>query len=446
MDNIYQAIDFLFAAKIFPKAPESATLFLAHLLKSAREGHLCIDLTTLPSHLQHGEHLLPPSLFESILVRQDHRIYLRKNWECEQSLIKHLRRICSHLPSKSIDFQKFNLNTQQQAAIKKVAKQTLTLITGGPGSGKTYTAACLIRLCLESGIKSVAIAAPTGKAAANLRVALGPIAEKCVIKTLHALLKSGPLYADFVLVDEASMVDAQWMARLFGAMREKSRLVLLGDPDQLPPIESGHVFADLAHDPTLTTELKICLRTELQSIIDLAARVKRGEIIPTEPLPDTKHLVQQVMQKKAQVLTPLRKGIYGSEHLNALLFAEHQKQRGGAIPILITVNDSSLGLYNGDVGLLEGKQASFSGGREYSEHLLPPYEYAYALSVHKSQGSEYDKVVIVLPEGAEIFGREMLYTALTRAKKEITLLAHPGVMEKLVKTRTQRFSNIRLMQ
>ncbi|MFC2049456.1 ATP-dependent RecD-like DNA helicase [Chlamydiota bacterium] len=448
----YQPIDFLFAHKVFPNAPQQATLFLAYLLKSAREGHLCVALTPeLDPTLLHGAELLAPSLFENILVQQANRFYLRRNWECEDRFLSHLQRIRSHPPSGEITLNNlaaYRLNSEQQDAIRKATRQSLTLISGGPGTGKTYTAALLIRLFLESGVKKIAVAAPTGKATANLRTALGPLAEKCLIKTLHALLnpslQQGPLYADLILVDEGSMVDASLMTALFSAVRTGARLVLLGDRDQLPPVESGHFFADLARDPTLTAELTTCLRAELQEIVDLAGAVKRGEMIHAEPLPDVKALIQKIMQQPQQLLTPLRKGPYGVEQLNRLLYLEHQKRGAREIPILITVNDPLLNLYNGDMGVLipEEQRAHFSEGRTFAEYMLPPYEHAYALSVHKSQGSEYDRVMIVLPEGAEVFGREMLYTALTRAKKEITLLAAPGILEKLLKTRSYRLSGV----
>jgi exodeoxyribonuclease V alpha subunit len=142
----------------------------------------------------------------------------------------------------------------------------------------------------------------------------------------------------------------------------------------------------------------------------------------------------------------LRRGIYGADHLNRLLYQEHQKRGAKRIPIMITVNDPQLGLYNGDTGFLElDENKAVFNGRTYPEYLLPDYEYAYVLSVHKSQGSEYERVMVILPDGSEVFGKEMLYTAVTRAKREISLLAHSGVIEKLVKTPSTRFSGLRMI-
>ena len=418
----------------------------------AREGHLCVELTPqLDPRFLEGASLLPTSLFVDYLSREKNRIYLRRNWECEYRFLTHMKRFKSQLPSYTLpltwleaELDKEQLNFEQKRAILKAAKGSLTLITGGPGTGKTYTAATLIRLFSEGGLKEIAVAAPTGKATANLRASLGLIAEKCTIKTLHSLLKSEWLYADLILVDESSMIDAELMAKLFSAVKPGARLVLLGDKDQLPPIESGNFFADLAQDQHLVSELKTCLRIELQEIIDLASQVKNGIPITAHPLPNLKELVGQIVHERIDVLTPLRKGPYGVDHLNKLLYVEHQKRGAKEIPIIITVNDAYLELFNGDTGLLnqEERIAYFSDGRQFAEHLLPHYEYAYVLSVHKSQGSEYEKVLILLPEGSEVFGREMLYTAITRAKKQMTLLAHEGVVEKVVKGHYTRFSGV----
>lgn len=451
--DFFQPIDFLFADKLVQNGPEAMRLFLAYLLKSAREGHLCVPLSTeLDPRLLEGASLLPPKLFEEFLVSEESRIYLRRNWECEHTFLTHFRRLMDHPPSYSIapgELEKLmeseKLNQEQKGAILKVAASSVTLISGGPGTGKTYTAASLIRLFYACGVKTIAVAAPTGKATANLRAALSKIeglAEACTIKTLHSLLKGERLYADLLLVDEGSMVDAELMARLFKSIKDGAQLVLLGDKNQLPPVESGNFFADLAGNPNLVAELKTCLRTELQEIIGLAERVKGGEAIPATPLPSIRELIPYIAQSGMHVLTPLRKGPFGVENLNQQLHAYHMLRGEKKIPILITVNDSYLELFNGDTGVLhvEEKCAYFSGGRKFAEHLLPRFEYAYALSVHKSQGSEYDRVLILLPKGSETFGREMLYTALTRAKREIQVFEHAGIVDQVVKGHYPRYS------
>jgi len=229
------------------------------------------------------------------------------------------------------------------------------------------------------------------------------------------------------------MIDAGMMARLFAAVKTGARLVLLGDAEQLPPVEAGGLFVDLTRHENVC-HLTRCLRTELQEIVSMAEAVKRGEIIPTKPLPSLKELVKM----EGTILTPLRRGPYGADALNRRCAAA----RTGPVPILITVNDRKLGLFNGDVGTLEGECARFSEGREISKSLLPAYEYAYVLSVHKSQGSEYDAVSILLPPGSERFGREMLYTAITRGRKKVDVYGDPSVVEAIVAKKTPRLSGL----
>lgn len=441
-------IDWLFAKKFLPQGPDKAARFLAHLLKKAREGHLCVclDGETDPRTIE-GASLLPESLFETVLVKEENRIYLKRLWECERRFLHHLKHLKEQKPAIEIPtvwlrsaLAATGLNEEQKQAIHKAASRVLTLITGGPGTGKTYTAATLIRLFHERGAREIIVAAPTGKATANMRLSLGELAQKCTLKTLHALLSKERWHADLVVVDEGSMVDAECMTALLGAVKEGSRLILLGDKNQLPPIESGNFFADLAEDENLVAELNRCLRAELQDIIELAVKVRSGSLIPALPLLDVKPLLKQIMESHMQVLTPLRKGVYGTENLNRLLYQEHRKRGAREIPIMITVNDPYFELFNGDVGKLipaEGV-AYFSDGRKIPEYLLPHYEYAYVISVHKSQGSEYEKVMILLPKGSEAFGRAMLYTALTRAKRHLVIYAQEGVLEPLIKHQLRR--------
>ncbi len=431
----FHPIDTIFAQKICPDGSLEVKNFLARLLQSARSGHMFLETS--------DESFLPHSLFEQFLVKEKNRIYLRRNWECENQFIEHLKRLKSQKPTLMLDIsaelEQLPLNTEQKAAICKSAQNTLTLISGGPGTGKTYTAATMIRLFYEMGIKNVVIAAPTGKAVANLRRALNDLSDKCVFTTLHALVRQTRIHADLIVVDEGSMVDAIRMKELFAAVKEGARLILLGDKDQLPPIESGNFFSDLAHDQNLVAELKVCLRAELKSIVDLAESVNGRRMIPYSPLPDLKELINYVINSNVQLLTPLKRGMYGADFLNQLLYREHQKRGAREIPIMITVNDPQLNLFNGDVGILAENKALFTGGREICEHQLPHYVYAYAISVHKSQGSEYDNTLVLLPKGSEVFGKEMLYTAITRAKKQVTVLADEGVVEALLQSnRTRR--------
>lgn len=427
----HEQIDLFFAKTVAPEAPDSVTQFLANLVKGAREGHLCLPLDP---GLE-----LPPHLFDTFLVEKEGRIYLRRNWECEDRFLEHASRLKRTLPAITLpELSLPVLEPEQKRGILQAASRSLSLICGGPGTGKTYTAVTLIQSVLPY-LKPV-VAAPTGKATANLRKALKGI---CPIETLHSLLKKSFLTADLVLVDEASMIDAELMAKLFSAIKEGGRLVLIGDRDQLPPVETGHFFADLAQDEELVTSLGKSLRAELKEIVEWAGAVKEGKEIPFAPMPDFEELCRAVFEEKAVVLTPLRHGPFGVNRLNQKLHMEHLKRGGKEIPIMITVNENALELFNGDVGILDcEKECAYFGERQFPAYLLPPYEYAYVLSVHKSQGSEYDRIIVLLPEGSEVFGREMLYTAITRAKKQVTLFAAPGILTQIVAKSVTRYSGL----
>lgn len=450
--NDFHPIDHLFVDRVCPNAHPDVAYCLASLMKSAREGHLCLSLSeNLQEEVIRGVSMLPTFLFEKILVKERDKLYLRRNWECENFFLKHLKRLKSQTPNITIPIDSLKvrlesepLNDEQKKAILQAAISSLALISGGPGSGKTYTATKLIRLFFEQGIKKIVVSAPTGKATANMRANLGAFAEQCTFKTLHALTQKEKIHADLIVVDESSMIDAQRMALLFGAVEEGARLVLLGDKDQLPPIESGNFFADLSQDQSIISELVKCLRTDLKEIIELAANIKKGVPIPFNPLPDINSLLKIIIEKQIPVLTPMRKGLYGVDHLNQLLYKEFQKNDVKEIPIIITVNDPYLELSNGDSGILVKEEGTvyFSNGKKIPEYLLTNYEYAYVLSVHKSQGSEYDNAMILLPKGSEFFGRSMLYTAITRVKKQIMILAHEGVIENLVQVHYQRRSAV----
>ncbi|MCC5831620.1 MAG: AAA family ATPase [Chlamydiales bacterium] len=420
-------IDYFFAKRLAPHAEEPVFHFLAGLLKAAREGHLCVE-----SNIE-----LPRYLFEEALVEENGRIYLRRNWECEQLFLKHYRRLKNERPAIPIpEFHVEALEPEQKQAIYNVAARSLSLICGGPGTGKTFTAATLIRNFLPH-LEPV-VAAPTGKAAANLRRALEGI---CPVVTLHALLKRRYLAADLVLVDEASMIDAELMAALFSSIKQGARLVLIGDRDQLPPVETGQFFADLAEDHELVVELGKCRRAELKEIVDMARAVKEGKPVPTLPMPGFETIAQAVFERNACVLTPLRHVV---DSLNKKLLKRHLEQGGRRFPIMVRVNDPPLELYNGDVGVVVADEScAYFGERKVPDYLLPHYEYAYVISVHKSQGSEYDEVIVLLPEGSEAFGREMLYTAITRAKKRVEIYAVEGILSQILSKRERRLSGIK---
>lgn len=356
---------------------------------------------------------------------------MKRNFECEKQIVHHLKRIKETRPQIQFTIRAPQLGSEQQRALEKCAVQSLTLISGGPGTGKTTLCAELI----SQFPGKTAFAASTGKATANLRKKI----SNATIKTLHSLVQEGPLPYDLIIIDEGSMVEASLMAKLFALIKPGARLILLGDQDQLPPVEEGNLFQDLVeHEKQNVAFLTTCYRAELEEIITMAQKVKTGQSIEIKPLPDPQTLCKE-LNDKIKLLTPLRHGPYGVNALNQILYALSSKNE---IPIIITSNDRELNIYNGDPALLKGENVHFEDGRVIPRYMIPSYEYAYVLSVHKSQGSEYDEVMIILPEGSEVFSRHMLYTAVTRAKKRVTLYGKEETLNMILKNKAKRYSGI----
>lgn len=526
------------------EATEEVGLFLCFLFHSARQGHLCVKLTVkglepsphelwrdlvdqnphvlggissieLEQAVISGARQIPLSLVNpstGILIIDSDRIYLKRFWQQETLVVEHLMR---HLSAKLVLALPLDrmaqqltacvsnglLHPLQAQAIEQVCQSPLTLLTGGPGTGKTYTAAQLIRLMWDHApnpeVFRVVATAPTGKAAANLadklKHTLPPqYTSAVIVKTLHRLLKVRrrglPLQAhfdaDLVVVDESSMIDVGIMGLLLASIQSGTRIVLIGDRDQLPAVEAGGVFADCvaALDGSCVVSLEKCLRTESPEIIQFAANIRSGDVALTQPndqgavqvhewFPNDDGAVQRALKvhmepllalpatsapeallhllSQRRILTALRDGPWGVDQLNQRLAQMMRRHGPSMTPILITVNDYSQNLFNGDIGILvrDGHYAHvlFPEGdtwRELPAATLPRYELAYALSVHKSQGSEFDHVFLLLPPRSGVFGREMLYTAATRARKSLHIWTTKEVLQSLVSRPMSRVSGL----
>lgn len=392
----------------------------------------------------------------------------------------------------------------QKAAAQTAASRALTVIAGGPGTGKTTTVVRLLAALLEDDpALTIALAAPTGKAAArmseSIRAQIGHLPVPDLVRqampteaqTLHRLLGSrgdgqgwrhgpdNPLPATLVVLDECSMLDVALMARLLESLRPDARLVLVGDPQQLGAVEPGALFADIARDDAGNplAQALVTLRqshrfeadgtlgllaaailhpdveTALQTLTQQAAWQPQLPDAPTlmagyapfiAALRDRDTAPASVLAtfEQHRLLAATHAGTGGTRQLNALLTTGLQQALGAPLrdavwyhgrPVLVRQNDYATRLFNGDVGVCladdDGRlQVHFpeSGGgtRRFDPARLPAHETAFAISVHQSQGSEFNSIDLVLdPVHSGMASRALLYTAVTRARHTARLWA-----------------------
>lgn len=587
-ENVLSELDIHFARTSGRLAGENdmQVLFGAALAsRSVGEGHICLDLSELagkPVYNREGGRVKDlhwpdldawlaalmqsglvsdPEMSEARpLVLDGNRLYLSRYWAYQKRLATEL---ISRIGKKPLSinrqileeglerlFPEFNL---QRVAAMNAVLHRFSVISGGPGTGKTSTVVKILALLLEqarnTGLRKplIRLVAPTGKAAARLGQSIeqalnaeGPVALSCGdeiradipsdASTIHRALgfrydsttrfrhdADNPLPADVLVVDEASMIDLALMVKLIEAIPPQARIILLGDKDQLASVEAGSILGDIHQaygaggefeendsfaagrisEGSCTVHLTHSYRFDEQSGIGrLAAAVNAGEAeAALDCLDDLSFpnlsLIEPGGAKPAQLLESLilenydyfsektpadrlrsfdrfrilcahRRGVFGVDGLNRL--AESILQRGGRIdasqtwyesrPVLITQNDYSLKLFNGDVGLIvqppsDDKiedpvcKAFMGGDRQIDPHRLPPHETVYAMTVHKAQGSEYEHALVVLPEKlSPVLTRELLYTAITRARSHVTILADRAIFKTCIATRLRRSSGL----
>jgi exodeoxyribonuclease V alpha subunit len=404
---------------------------------------------------------------------------------------------------------KMDLDELQRKAVEECIRSGLFILAGGPGTGKTTTINMLLRYFESEGM-DIFLAAPTGRAAKRMTEATGFEA-----RTIHRMLElngalsgegtgkahfernqDNPLETDVVIIDEMSMVDVQLFLALLKAVAPGTRLVLVGDVNQLPSVGPGQVLRDLIRSACFPmVELKKIFRqAEESDIIVNAHRINRGEQIALDNKSKDffllerrdvnviyKHMIQLIQEKlpryvqagpyDIQVLTPMRKGPLGCETLNGILqkylnppdgqkkehTAGNTVYREGDKVMQVKNNyelewevvskygiavDKGTGIFNGDMGkILEINETSSSLVVEYDEQrrvtypftLLEELELSYAITIHKSQGSEYPAVVMPLLGGPRLlFNRNLLYTAITRAKSCVTILGSSDTVRGMI--------------
>ncbi|MDO4553521.1 MAG: ATP-dependent RecD-like DNA helicase [Lachnospiraceae bacterium] len=417
-------------------------------------------------------------------------------WE-EEKLIEQIRAIEEELS--------IALDEKQREALMMAAGQGVLILTGGPGTGKTTTINALIRYFEKEGL-TMMLAAPTGRAAKRMQEATGYDAS-----TIHRLLEvngelgmdshfeknaSNPLDTDVIIIDEMSMVDINLMYALLKASVPGTKMILVGDSNQLPSVGPGNVLKDLIRSGQFpVVELKKIFRqAEKSDIVMNAHRINRGEAVmlnnksqdffflERRDAPTITGVLVYLVRDKLpdyvdsspfdiQVLTPMRKGELGVERLNQVLQhylnpASAEKQEKEARGTLFRegdkvmqiknnyklewqirspkgfVREEGVGVFNGDMGRIreintfsEKVLVEFDEGRmvEYSYTMLDELELAYAITIHKSQGSEYPAVVMPLFTGPRVlFNRNLLYTAVTRARKCVTIVGLSSTVTQMI--------------
>lgn len=407
-----------------------------------------------------------------------------------------------------------SLDELQRTAVKEAVRNGVLVLTGGPGTGKTTTINAMIHFFESEGM-DICLAAPTGRAAKRMTEATG-----CEARTIHRMLElaytpennenrmefarnqENPLETDVIIIDEMSMVDLPLMHVLLNAIVVGTRVILVGDQDQLPSVGAGSVLKDLIKSerfPVIRLT-KIFRQAEQSDIVVNAHKINRGEpVILDNKSRDFFFLKRQdantiisviitLIQKKLpkyvnadpfdiQVLTPMRKGLLGVERLNVILQQylnppdkkKDEKEYGtklfrvGDKVMQIKNNyqleweiatkyglvvDKGIGVFNGDIGRIteinsytETVEVEYEEKKkvEYPFQLLDELELAYAITIHKSQGSEYPAVVIPLLQGPrQLYHRNLIYTAVTRAKQCVTLVGSDMTFQEMIQNANEQ--------
>ncbi|MCF6218710.1 MAG: exodeoxyribonuclease V subunit alpha [Gammaproteobacteria bacterium] len=588
-------LDYQFARFIAEKSPDVSTKVLlaaALLSNQTGQGHLCIELKKFAGQPLFGsdrhpetETLLAPkrSVWRSALrgckqvaLPGDHglmvldaadRLYLAKYWHFEAATAAALNQHASQVVEANLSLLKAGLQRlfpdspasidwQKIAAAIAVLKP-FSVITGGPGTGKTTTVVKLLALLVEQQEATpprIALAAPTGKAAARLSESIREKKSQLLCSdtvreaitdeatTLHRLLgvipgkvsfrhnRDNPLHLDVLVIDEASMIDLPMMSRLLDALPLHCRLILLGDKDQLASVEAGSVLGDICaaglrdgYSVAICEQLQALTGNHLVALKELdsplndaivwlrksyrfdgaggigmlamavnAGKAKKAlasfddlfndniklESVTAEQLPH--RLAQQGVAyyrhylhcdnpadalqafNRFRILCALREGVFGVQQLNQRLEKALNQQRlidnrqrfYAGRPVMITRNDAALKLYNGDIGLIwpdsdnGGRLRAFfmmadGSLRKILPNRLPQHETTYVMTVHKSQGSEFEQIILLLPDEAlPVITRELLYTGITRAKKRVEIWSHPSIFERAINRPTARASGL----
>ncbi len=527
---------------------DSVALAVALAVRAVRGGSVCVDLRSVAQQVGMPElpwpapgdwlkavHASPLAAEQVLRVYSDSTadlLYLDRYWREEQQVCDDVLALLSAPPRASIP----NLERlfppgwdEQRAAAEAALTQSLTVLTGGPGTGKTTTVARLLAAIAEQAELAgaapprMALAAPTGKAAARLQDAVAAEVGKLAAvdqarlaglraTTLHRLLGSRPdtssrfrhhrgnrLPHDVIVVDETSMVSLTMMARLLEAVRPDARLLFVGDPDQLASVDAGAVLADLVEGLGGASEATgnwsagvVELQTSHrfgETIGSLAQAIRRGDADTTIALlraggdgvawldtDDPSDALRAPLVDRAaelreaallgdartalgildghRLLCAHRSGPFGVAHWNRRVERWLADRTGQSMwspwypgrPLLVTANDYGLGVYNGDTGVVvsapDGLRAHI-GSLQFAPGRLGEVETMFAMTIHKSQGSQADEVTVLMPPpDSRLLTRELFYTAVTRAKKRVHVVGAESSVRAAVARRATRASGL----
>lgn len=468
-------LDLAFARKHSRAHVEADFVFLAVFSSLLRSGYpflviekdrLCPSIPGVPEQCFYEYFLrLSKELLSSLFVVKNNRIYLSSLYHTRENLFYKLSILSKALPKYSVsDVKNDLLSEEQNQVFQKVFHSCFSLICGGPGTGKTFLAVQILLTLLRNHPQMrIAVVAPTGKATSHIRQKLAGyhvFEDKIYIQTIHRFLQEYAYkrrFIDFLLVDEGSMVTVELLHGLVNTLSGirtadahilADNFIILGDAQQLPPIGlgAGNPLQDLiTYFPENTLRLQVSHRVKTDQIHTLSQAILNRQVPPYTPLPSLSCTVTMIKNAYIQafssqtslcVLTPMRHGAWGYLHLNHLVFQEMQKTYPDIpIPIIITERYATWGVSNGDTGILcpKTRKLLFRQCPAIDATIFSHYAYNYVMSVHKSQGSEYDCVIVIIPQGCSTFDVSMLYTAITRAKHSVTIFADESTLKEIIK-------------
>lgn len=521
----------------FPMDSEERILagILWCLRENANNGHTCIPENELSDRVTYELQVSDKQFWNGLLMAEERGeitrcdkydekfVFLTEYYRAECTIAEKLAEMIKRRDGGEVDFsqeiagveleQGIRYEALQREAINGCMNNHVFILTGGPGTGKTTTLNAVISLCRKRGLK-MKLAAPTGRAAKRMADLTGAPAQ-----TIHRLLEvdfsskthafkrreDNPLTCDVLIIDEMSMVDTLLMESLLRAIRPRTRLIMVGDSNQLPSVGAGNILRDLISGGRVpSVELKEIFRQAAQSlIVTNAHRIVEGGMpilndrrndfffMESASEEDTLRLVVDLCKKRLpasygysplediQVLCPSRIGVVGTQNINKeLQLALNPPAKGRSEvkfgnmlfrtgdKIMQTRNDYDVewrkgaelshGIFNGDIGLIRTAdkvnnrlEIDFDGRKAvYDAEMMKKIEHAYAVTIHKSQGSEYPAVIIPLPNGMDkLTYRNLLYTAVTRAKSTLILIGTVRKVQSMVENdrRMMRYSCLKPM-